>query len=207
MVKGHETPGWQKTPGCGRCGRVSHSLVKVRFSPLAPLVLLSSLGCQEGSFEGLWSVCPHNPACLYVSSPGQASRLHFMELPATLLSLRSPSQFRVYYSTSPPPSSWHGGVLPRLPRIVLLLSQPPGTLSQLWGLSSAASTCSQSIWRHGVDSSGPAFFLHGLWLLPASSWLCPQPGQLHPFCQGLIMRSRPKHSSWSVGKQMRSWNY
>ena len=25
-----------------------------------------------------------------------------------------------------------------------------------------------------------AFFLHGLWLLPTSSWLCPQPGQLHP---------------------------
>ena len=95
MVKGHETPGGRKTPGCGRCGHVSHSIVKVRFSPLAPLVLLSPLGCQEGSFEGLWSVCPHNPACLYVSSPGQASRLHFMELPATLLSLRSPSQFRV----------------------------------------------------------------------------------------------------------------
>lgn len=89
MVKGHETPGGRKMPGCGQRGHVSHSIVKVRFSPLAPL------GCQEGSFEGLWSVCPHNPACLYVSSPGQASRLHFMELPATLLSLRSPSQFRV----------------------------------------------------------------------------------------------------------------
>lgn len=123
---------------------------------------------------------PLNPACLYVSSPGQASQLHFMELPVPLLSLRSPSQFRVYYFTSPPPSTWHGGVLPHLPRTVLQLPRPPGTLSQLWGLNSAASTCSRSTLRHRVDSSGPAFFLHGLWLLPASSWLCPQPGQLHP---------------------------
>ena len=142
MVKGHETPGRWKTPGCGRCGHVSHSTVKIQFSPLAPLVLLSPLGCQEGSFEGLWSMCSLNPACLYVSSPGQASQLHFMELPAPLLSLSTPSQFRVYYSTSPPPSTWHGGVLPRLPRTVLQLPQPPGTLSQLWGLNSAASTCS-----------------------------------------------------------------
>ena len=35
-----------------------------------------------------------------------------------------------------------------------------------------------------------------------TAWAAPP-----QFCQGLIMRSRPKHSSWSVGKQMRSWNY
>lgn len=43
MVKGHETPGWRKTPSCSQCGRASHSVVRFCFylwplyNPAVPL--------------------------------------------------------------------------------------------------------------------------------------------------------------------------
>lgn len=109
-------------------------------------------------------------------------------------------------------SGWTGACT-YLPRKALQTPQPPGSLSPALNLNSAASPSSKSTLGprllSAVESTVvppspcmsyvPSNFY--LALVP-TAWAVPsQP------CQGLITKSKPKHLPWTVGKQMRSWNY
>lgn len=130
-----------------------------------------------------------------------------------LLSLRRPSSSPVV-----PTNSWDG-----LAWSYVLTIKPsclPKKASRSHGLQRAhllspefQPSCSYLIWGHEFLSSREltevlpslclpcAFYQFPLGSDPTVSAVLSRP------CHGLIMKSRPKYLHWTVGKQMKSWNY
>ena len=203
MVKGHEIPGWQKTPGCGRCGHVSHSIVGSRF----PLWPLWSYCCLLAARRA--APCASTQSCLPVRKFPRTSftTAFYGAACSTSQSQKSLSAQSVLFhiSTSQHLAWWGAPTSPQDSPAAATASRDPlpalgSELSSFDLLSIHFETQSRQQWSRLLPA-WPVASASFLLALP-TAWAAPP-----QFCQGLIMRSRPKHSSWSVGKQMRSWNY